>query len=494
LFDENDVIAKRYRLLRQLGAEGMGVVWEAHDEQLDRSVALKAIVPKLARDPKKLARFETGAKAVAALSSPHIVQLLEYGVDKAPYMVMELLHGSVLTERVSKGDRFDLDMAVRIIVQTAKALTTAHDAGVVHRNLKLGNIFLVDDGDDEFVKVFDFGTAKWLTGFRNANDITTMGSIMGNPDYLAPEQLSGDARSDDRADVWSLAAIAYHLITGVTPFEGEQMGAIILSILFTDPEPPSKIDPSLPPALDELFSKALSKKRDERFQSAREFSDALCDAVGTDGATLRISVRSKDSGTPSLGDIDSADELPETKFEGAATPAPQSGPVAESSEAPDSEAPNSSAGPGPSLDTPSAAALVRPMLSKPSTLDLPPLPVLAIGAAVFLGLGGGAAWFVMSAPNETGGGDTTPSGALSSSSTGVDVSTGTAGDSSSSDVIPKPSSAPTGTTKGSAGPGSPTPSAAPSTALSTDPAASASASAPRPSWPTPRHDPEDIYE
>ena len=476
----------------------MGVVWEALDEQLGTSVAVKAIIPKLARDKKKLERFETGAKAVAALESPYIVKLLEYGVDKAPFMVMELLHGDVLSERVTSGRRLDLRTAVRVIDETAQALAVAHDAGVVHRNLKLGNIFLVEKDGEEHVKVFDFGTAKWLTGFRNANDITTMGSILGNPDYLAPEQLSGDARSDHRADVWSLSAIAYHLITGVTPFEGEQMGAIMRSILFTDPEPPSKVDPELPSALDAVFKKALSKKRDERFQSAREFADELSDAVGGEGRTMRLTALA-DADLPSveepdLGDVDSSNAL----VTRADSPEPLSGrSLAGASESDvDGHETTPPSTPGRTLDTPAGATILIPAGTKGRRAELPPTSVLAGGAIGFLVLGGVAAWLVLATP-EASAPETSSAPRRADTAQAADERTAP-----TASTHPSTTSAPTGD-----------PTAAP-TAPSADTSASATpepsvvvpdASSPRttppppptfkrPPWPRPRPDPGDIYD
>lgn len=453
----------------------MGVVWEAEDTELLRRVAVKVIISKLARDKKKLERFETGAKAVAELESPHIVKLFEYGVEGSPYMVMELLEGTVLTERIEHGTRFALEAAARVVVQTAKALTVAHEAGVVHRNLKPGNIFLVQ-GD--FVKVFDFGTAKWLTGFRDANDITTMGSIMGNPDYLAPEQLSGDARSDHRADVWSLGAIAYHLITGVTPFEGEQMGAIMRSILFSEPEAPSSRDVSLPAELDPVFQKALAKKRDERFQSAYELAEALCDALGVSVEELSVSVRSPPSEIPDIGDLDSS-ELPETRFEGRATPAPASGPAPASEPVADPPA----SGPrdsGANIDTPARAALVRPTLSRAPRLDLPSTPVLVTGALAFLAVGGLAGWLVMApgtrrpTPAATSSADI-PSSAAPAREPAPSVASSEVAP-SASEVAPPPPSA--------------IPSAEPSAAPSTEPALIPTAGHPR-RW---RDPDDDIYD
>jgi serine/threonine-protein kinase len=170
-----------------------------------------------------------------------------------------------------------LPTAARLVGQIAKALTTAHRAGIVHRDLKPENIYLVKDNDDEYIKVFDFGTAKALSGFKDAKDITTLGSILGTPDYMAPEQLAGDVDTDHRVDVWSLAVVAFHLITGELPFAGEGMGEVIHGIIFGTHRDPTEINPDLPPDLDAFFDQALHKKREERFQSARALAAALAE-------------------------------------------------------------------------------------------------------------------------------------------------------------------------------------------------------------------------
>jgi serine/threonine-protein kinase len=392
MFAPQDVVAARYRLIRELGRGGMGVTWEAEDERLDRRVALKSIIPKLARDAKKLERFEQGAKAVARLRSPHIVQLLDYGVDQTPYMVMELLEGQVLQQRLESGTGLELDAAVRIVAQTAKALSVAHEAGIVHRNLKPANIFLVRDQDDEFVKVFDFGTAKWLTGFRNANDLTTMGSIMGSPDYVAPEQINGEERSDHRADVWSLGAIAYRCITGVTPFEGEQIGAIIRSILFSKPTAPSALNPELPGELDAFFELALAKERDARFQSARELSEALCHTLGMSGT---FSIGRPSQPHPKVDDA--AVEVGVADIE----PQDEGMYVAEALAAAEEAAPDSAAlvvespPPSRSLVTPALSPLVRPVRPRRSRITLPPRGVLIAGALIAVVVGGALAFWLL---------------------------------------------------------------------------------------------------
>jgi serine/threonine protein kinase len=401
-----DLVAQRYRLISELGRGGMGVTWEAEDERLDRRVALKTIIPKLARDAKKLARFEQGAKAVARLRSPHIVQLLDYGVDKTPFMVMELLEGTVLQQRLESSGPLELDAAVRVVAQTAKALTVAHEAGIIHRNLKPANIFLVRDADDDFVKVFDFGTAKWLTGFRNANDLTTMGSIMGSPEYVAPEQINGEERSDHRADVWSLAAIAYRIITGIGPFEGEQIGVTIRHILFNKPPAPSAVNPALPSELDAFFETALAKERGQRFQSARDLSDSLCQALGMSG-TLLLGPRGSVEHPPPIDDGVVEDAMIEEyaapgRGDGesprADGPPSEAQPVeAQPVEAEDVAA-TSTASPSTRLLV-TTSPLVRPVMKRRrSRLNLPAPGVLIAGALVAVVLGGALAFWLYRPP------------------------------------------------------------------------------------------------
>jgi serine/threonine protein kinase len=275
----------------------MGAVWEAEDERLGRRVAVKLMITRLARDEKALRRFEREARAVARLNSPFVVQLLDFGVEKAPYMVMELLEGEELKERLSREGKLPLRMVATVVAQAAKALSTAHAAGVVHRDLKPANIFIVRDQEDEYIKVFDFGTAKALTGFKDAKTITTLGAILGTPLYMSPEQLAGDDDTDHRADVWSLAVVAYHALTGVAPFPGEEMGEIIHGIVFKKHAPPSSLDASLPEDLDIFFDQALAKDRERRFQSARSLAGALC-SIADVSMSMSVRQRFSSEGAP----------------------------------------------------------------------------------------------------------------------------------------------------------------------------------------------------
>jgi serine/threonine protein kinase len=271
-------IGDRYKLLFQLGQGGMGSVWVAEDERLARLVAIKLMIMRGAGPTSKraLGRFEQEAKALARLRSPHIVHVYDYGVaDQVPYIVMELLEGEDLRQRLIVRERLPLDEVGRVVVQTARALASAHAAGIVHRDLKPGNIFLVPHQGEEIVKVFDFGVAKALTDLGALPDTTADGVLLGTPRYMSPEQAYGARQVDHRADLWSLGVIAYQALTGEVPFDGQGAGEIITKICQKPFAPPSTLVAGLSPAVDLFFERALAKTLGERYQSARELASEL---------------------------------------------------------------------------------------------------------------------------------------------------------------------------------------------------------------------------
>ncbi len=266
------VIAGRYRITSQLGAGGMGSVWRAEHLTLGSPVAIKLIDESIAKHPEVLARFEREAQAAASLRSPHVVQVLDYGVDdKTPFIAMELLDGESLEERLERLGTLSIPETVRIITQVARAIARAHEIGIVHRDLKPGNIFLVRNDDDEVAKVLDFGIAK---KDETAATTTRTGAMVGTPAYMSPEQAQGSKQLDGRTDLWALGAIAFECLTGALPFDGEALGELIVKICTTSPPVPSTLAP-LPPAFDAWFAKALARDRTERFQTAKELSDGL---------------------------------------------------------------------------------------------------------------------------------------------------------------------------------------------------------------------------
>jgi serine/threonine-protein kinase len=286
---ERTVIAGKYRLEYALAAGGMGAVWVARHLMLDEDVAVKFMSPSLLATPEARARFAREAHAAARLRSPHVVQILDYGVDDdVPYLVMELLAGEHLGERIVREGRLPLREVVWMTEQVARALMRAHRAGIVHRDLKPANIFLSRVDEEEIVKLLDFGIAKQL----GAVDATQADVLVGSPQYMSPEQARGARDLDHRADLWSLAVILFRALTGAPAFEGETAIDVILQIC-TGPVPSAlRVAPDLAPELDAFFRRALDRDPARRFGSARELADELAAiAARIDGAIERSGPR-----------------------------------------------------------------------------------------------------------------------------------------------------------------------------------------------------------
>jgi serine/threonine-protein kinase len=279
------VIAERYELERPIASGGMGSVWGARHKQLGVPVAVKFMAPELAGDAVSVARFEREARAAAQLSSPHVVHIHDYGVeDGTPYIAMELLEGEDLGSRLKRLGRLDLPTTAAIVTQIAKALGLAHRAGIVHRDLKPGNVFMARVGDEEVVKVLDFGVAKQL-GVQAPviGENTTTGMLLGSPGYLSPEQARGGT-VDGRSDLWSLGAIAFVALTGKKPFVGASVGDVIAKIC-ADPLPvATEVAPDLPPAVDGFFARAFARNPDARFAHAAAMAEALRQLAEVEGS------------------------------------------------------------------------------------------------------------------------------------------------------------------------------------------------------------------
>jgi serine/threonine-protein kinase len=254
----------------------MGSVWRATHLVLGSEVAVKLINPTVADNPEVQERFLREAKAAAGLSSPHVVQVMDYGVDgDTPYIVMELLHGESLKQRLDDTGKLSLEDTARVITEVGRALTKAHDAGIVHRDLKPDNIFLVRNDDTEIAKVLDFGVAKETTGVESAH-MTSTGAVMGTPFYMSPEQAEGAKGVDQRTDIWALAVIAYECILGERPFGSESLAGLFLDIC-TRPMPVPSYRGPVPPGFDEWFEKATAREIHERFVTVKEAVAGLRD-------------------------------------------------------------------------------------------------------------------------------------------------------------------------------------------------------------------------
>ncbi|HVP38087.1 MAG TPA: protein kinase [Candidatus Saccharimonadales bacterium] len=264
-----------YRILAPLGAGGMGEVYRAHDTRLGRDVAVKVLAPHLAAAPEVRARFEREARTISQLNHPHICTLFDVGhQDGVDYLVMELLEGETLAHRLEKGPLPAAEV-LSLGTQIADALERAHREGVVHRDLKPGNVMLTKAG----AKLMDFGLARpaglapvvgALTESPTVSrPLTAEGTIVGTFQYMAPEQLEGK-EVDARSDIWALGCVLYEMATGRRAFEGKSHASLIAAILERQPKPPSQLIPLLPPALDQVVQLCLTKDAEERIQTAHD--------------------------------------------------------------------------------------------------------------------------------------------------------------------------------------------------------------------------------
>ncbi|MGH2753180.1 MAG: serine/threonine-protein kinase [Actinomycetota bacterium] len=261
-------IQDRYTLTEPLGSGGMAEVWCAHDERLERDVAIKFLRSNLASEPEFLVRFFSEAQCVARISHPNVVAVLDFGrFEEAPYLVMELVPGGALSELA--GPPLAPERAVDLVMEAARGAGAAHEVGLVHRDIKPGNILVDEEGS---AKITDFGIAS----SRVHETLTATGTAIGSPHYISAEQVSGTTPTP-RSDVYSLGVVLYELLTGVKPFDGDNVTAIAISHVDREPEPPSAHDPDIDSQLDALVMRCLSKDPAERFENGEVLAVALED-------------------------------------------------------------------------------------------------------------------------------------------------------------------------------------------------------------------------
>jgi serine/threonine-protein kinase len=283
---EGVVVAGRFRLGGKIGQGGMGSVWRATQIGLDTPCAVKFLDGELGLQPEVLARFEREAKAAAVLRSPHVVAIIDHALwEGVPFIAMELLDGENLGDRIERVGRMSVADTLRVLGEVCRALTKAHQLGIVHRDLKPDNIFIVKDDDREITKVLDFGIAKTSNGLEGSK--TRTGAMLGTPYYMSPEQAQGIRAVDFRADLWSMAVIAYQCLTGRLPFESEALGDLLMKLMVAPLPVPSEVA-QVPPGFDAWWQKAASREPSNRFASAKEFIDTLTEALHgvTHGSTL----------------------------------------------------------------------------------------------------------------------------------------------------------------------------------------------------------------
>src|SRR4051812_25510520 len=269
------VLAGKYTLERKLGQGGMGAVWRAEHVHLRSPVAIKLIDEQIAQHPEALARFMREAQAAAALRSPHVVQILDYGADRGvPYIAMELLEGESLADRLARVGRFAPTEVPQGNTGLARANSRAHELSILSRDVKPDNIFLVQNDDVEVTKVLDFGIAKATQGLGTVSGDTRTGAILGTPHYMSPEQAEGTKLVDHRTDLWALGVIAFECLAGRRPFESDALGSLLLAIC-TRPLPVPSASGLELAGFDAWFAKACARELADRFQSARELASEL---------------------------------------------------------------------------------------------------------------------------------------------------------------------------------------------------------------------------
>jgi serine/threonine protein kinase len=268
-----------YEIVSSIGAGGMGEVYRAKDTRLDRMVAIKVLPEHLSSNPQLRERFDREAKAISSLSHPHICPLYDVGQQEGvDFLVMEFLEGETLAHRLKKGP-LATDQVLQYAIQITDALDTAHRHGVIHRDLKPGNIMLVKTG----AKLLDFGLAKvraaeaaaGMTGLpTQTTPLTGEGTILGTLQYMAPEQLEG-IEADARTDIFALGAVIYEMATGRKAFEGKSQASLISAIMTSEPAPISTLQPLAPAALDHvvqtlaILKRPLVQSPDQRFLERR---------------------------------------------------------------------------------------------------------------------------------------------------------------------------------------------------------------------------------
>jgi len=258
----------------------MGAVYEAHHDETGERVAIKVLHPRVARDPIAAERFRREYETAASLRHPYIINVRDFGEtdDGADFMTMEFLEGEELSLILAREGALRPARAVRIICQLTMALQHAHSDGVVHRDLKPDNIFICDGPSGEEIRILDFGSVKLQ--LETGPKLTMLGTILGSPYYMSPEQAMGKLDVDPRSDVFAQTSIVYELATGEIAFDGDTIPDILTKIIEDEPSPVRIANPAYPMSFEEVVSKGLRKDKLERFGSSQELAEAILGAFG----------------------------------------------------------------------------------------------------------------------------------------------------------------------------------------------------------------------
>jgi serine/threonine-protein kinase len=279
-------IADRYRVISKLGEGGMGVVYLAEHVFIEKRVALKVLSEDFARKADLVARFMQEAKAASKIGHENIVDITDFGetASGSVFFAMEFLDGMDLAGHIKSGGAMSFARAKPIMNQICRALGAAHGKGIIHRDMKPENVYLVTrEGRADFVKVLDFGIAKMSALDEGGSRLTRTGMIFGTPEYMSPEQAKGD-KPDHRVDIYAAGCILYEMLTGDVPFHAETFMGVLTKHMFENPEPPSQRAPhaNIAPDVEAVCMKALAKDRDQRYQSMKELAVALEACAGGD--------------------------------------------------------------------------------------------------------------------------------------------------------------------------------------------------------------------
>jgi eukaryotic-like serine/threonine-protein kinase len=287
------VLVEKYRLSREIGRGGMAAVYEAENVHIGKRVAVKVLAAELTASSIVVERFLREARAAAAISSPYICDIYDSGKleDGRPFLVLELLEGESLYERMTRIRQIDVPSTVRMVNQVARGLTKAHAAGIVHRDLKPENIFLTTDEEGNLLsKILDFGLAKFYMPLDDGGPqarLTREGAVFGTPAYMSPEQVKGQGQVDHRADLWALGCMTYECLTGRTVWSTEQGVAMTFAQIASAPLPNALLyRPDLPASFQTWFEKALARSADARFQTAKQLAEELVNALPDDSASV----------------------------------------------------------------------------------------------------------------------------------------------------------------------------------------------------------------
>lgn len=276
-----DVIAGKYRIEREIGRGGMGVVFAALHIDLDQPIAVKILHEYAAYDQAAISRLLREARAAAKISSSHVVRVMDVGAfpEGGAYIAMELLEGRDLADILQQNGPIPVAEAVDYLVEVCDAVAAAHAAGIVHRDLKPANLFIADGADGiSTIKVLDFGVSKIVPKSGqvvNSGELTQTGQIFGSPNYMSPEQLRSATDVDGRTDIWALGVVFYELVSGKLPFGGASMADVLAAVVRDTPPPLSSICPAVSPELAAIIARCLEKEPNDRFADVVQFAQAL---------------------------------------------------------------------------------------------------------------------------------------------------------------------------------------------------------------------------